>query len=273
MSDVIERKMNKVLPIHIRGFADPAVLHFHLTQNVGAPPWEKDNKVTKKSSTTTMKTVFYRVKKTSVSETLDGDLHKYLEFDQIIAASPYKKIEFRDVVHISLDSTPNWVLIRLEKASRAFRFELPYIKKLLEPMTPLQYLATYTRLQSEQLRRYQEIFKKSKAKYLDYIEFKTLHSSLNSMFGGLLSDANFNILKVCLFISEDSLMDLSTFVGLCAFTDRLFWTCYLGSEYNTFLTWSPNRSALECVDFEYLDRKLKDVKLSKELYVLLHSLA
>lgn len=48
---------------------------------------------------------------------------------------------------------------------------------------------------------------------------------------------------------------------------------FYSSEDDTFSFWAPNRSALEYADFENLRRKLSDVQLSKELTVLLQSLA
>uniref|UniRef100_A0A2C9L3F9 Uncharacterized protein n=2 Tax=Biomphalaria glabrata TaxID=6526 RepID=A0A2C9L3F9_BIOGL len=203
---------------------------------------------------------------------IDGSIHKYQRFDEIIEGNKFGKIQFREV-GAKCEVIPKWVLTRLETACRSFRYELPFNKRLLEHMTPLQYLATYTRLNKEQRRRYTEIFKKYKVKPNDYLELKSLHPALNSLLGGYFSEDNYDILSTCLFIPEDVNLDCNTFVGICAFVDRLFWTAYLEYEDDTFSFWAPNRSALEYADFENLRRKLSDVQLSKELTVLLQSLA
>ncbi|KAH9502831.1 hypothetical protein Btru_074585 [Bulinus truncatus] len=251
------------------GYIEPPVMEFYRQNNVRTLPWDRDNKVTKKISTTTAKTVYHRMKKSTMIDNSDGDIHKYREFEQIIDRSQFGKMQFMDVVTTVADGMPVWVVTRLETACRSCRFELPFNRKHLEGMTPLQFLANQTRLHSDQSRRYVELNKKYKSKYNEY----NLYPALNFMFGGLLSAANYDVLRVCLFITEDVTIDVHTFTGLCALADRLFWTCYLDYAGDTFLTWAPNRSALEYVDFENLDRKLEGVKLSREMDVLLHSLA
>ncbi|CAL1538899.1 unnamed protein product [Lymnaea stagnalis] len=171
------------------------------------------------------------------------------------------------------ETIPSWVMDRLQTSCRSFRYELPFNKKVLEEMTPVQFLANHTRLERDQRRHYTEIFKKFKQKSTEFLDGKSLYAALNSMFGSYLSTSNYEILQTCLFITDDSLFDVNTFAGICAFTDRLFWTAYLDGEVDTFTIWAPNRTALEFADFENLKRKLKDFNLSKEMRVLLYSLA
>ncbi|XP_059139226.1 uncharacterized protein LOC131927537 [Physella acuta] len=251
----------------------------YILNNLNRPlrilPWEKDGKQQHRGSVvqSTTKNVFLpRIKKQTDEAPVGTKETSYHKFNEVINKSSYGKIQFYEL-GLKGDALPPWVISRLETACRSFRYELPFNKKLLEEMTPLQFLSTQTRLSRDQRRRYSELFKKYKNKLTDLVEFKNLFPALNVLFGSYLSVQNFDTLVICLFINEETKVDENVFIGLCAFADRLFWTAYLDCEEDTFTVWEKNRTALEFADFENLRRKLVGLHLTKEMKALLYSLA
>ncbi|BFZ18803.1 hypothetical protein BsWGS_21842 [Bradybaena similaris] len=243
-----------------------------LSQAPRPEPWSDQPKQTAHTEKKARGSIYRRGRHVSEEKTKD-QRDKYFEYDAIIKTNQYNKIAFNNS-HLLRDMVPQWCEDRLRTACRSARFELPFDKNILENITPLQFLARYTRLYREQRRRYSLIFHKHKSKMNDYIEYQNLFPALNTMFGMFFSKENFNILCTALFIDRQTAMDETTFVGVCTFADRLFWTSYLEHlDRDTFTFLGPNRSVLEYADFENLKRKLDGVKLSKEMHHLLYSLA
>ncbi|CAG5114663.1 unnamed protein product [Candidula unifasciata] len=238
------------------------------------PPWLTDQvKPAGGPSEKKAKGSVFRRPRQVAEEKVKERRDRYSEYNRIITSNPYKKIAFNNSQMLR-DMIPQWCQDRLRTACRSARFELPFDKTILENITPLQFLARYTRLYREQRRRYSLIFQKHKSKLNDYIEYQNLFPALNTMFGMYLSKENFDILCTALFIDRQTSLDETTFVGVCTFADRLFWTSYLEHlERDTFTFLGPNRSVLEYADFENLKRKIDGLQLSREMYYLLYSLA
>ncbi|BFZ18802.1 hypothetical protein BsWGS_21841 [Bradybaena similaris] len=198
-------------------------------------------------------------------------MNKTALFEKMISENVNGKIAF---VPLPLDSRgmPSYVMTRLETACRSARYELPMNKQCLENLTALEYLTKYTHLYKEQRDRYMRVYKRFKQKNNEYVEFNNLYPALNSMFGGFLSQHNFEVLCTALYLNDSSIFDPNTFVCICTFTDRLYWSTYIEGA-NSFNYWAPNRSAIEVIDFLNLKWKLDGLNITRELLCLLHSLA
>ncbi|GFO08979.1 serine/arginine repetitive matrix protein 1-like [Plakobranchus ocellatus] len=102
---------------------------------------------------------------------------------------------------------------------------------------------------------------------------QNLFPALNSLVGDSLGKKNFHILCTALFLPEDAVLYKDRFAGICALTERLFWSSYIETSENTFYLLGQNRSLLECADFSGLQWKLHGLEISFELRTLLFSLA
>ncbi|KAK3736071.1 hypothetical protein RRG08_019951 [Elysia crispata] len=218
------------------------------------------------------KSGFGRQRKVTQHSNQIGD-NRYLKLYEVIDSNPYGKISFTNS-NEPMHPIAGWVIHQLEHSCRSARFALPSNYSSLEDMTPLEYLEKYTILSRTQRRKYNLIF----AKYMDRQEkvllFERLYPALNSMFADSLGRENFKTLCVSLFIGKDlKIQSKELFAGICALTERLFWSSYMEAHDNTFFICGENRSLLECADFCGLKGKIQDLNLSIEMRTLLFSLA
>lgn len=242
-------------------------------------PWEKSG--TSESSRSSLdaagsgrgKYGFMRPKSIAPESNVEQEGNKFRKLEEIAGKNPFGKITFTNT-NEPMHPMAGWVTHRLEQSCRSARFALPSDYTLLQNMTPLEYLEKYVVLTPAQRRRYDLLFKKFMDKQEKCIPYEKLYPALNSMFADSLGEANFKILHYALCLDHNfKVTSKDLFAGICTLTERLFWSSYLESNYNTFLTLGENRSLLECADFCGLKWKIRDLNILVPLRLLLFSLA
>ncbi|XP_019848760.1 PREDICTED: uncharacterized protein LOC109580236 isoform X2 [Amphimedon queenslandica] len=147
--------------------------------------------------------------------------------------------------------------------SSSTRFELPMDLKILEKMTPSEYLSRFCIIHPRHKAHFMKTFNK-----LNRLP-AGINKNKETLVDGII-DVHFNfinrdqvekILEIA-DISQEQLIDFQLFGALCVLTERY---------YKSILTYHY-KEIIEIVDFEALDWRLRDCAISKELNELFKQL-
>lgn len=142
--------------------------------------------------------------------------------------------------------------------------------KLLEALTPLDYLARYCRLSSRRQYQFKRIFSKYRNRNYQ-VDSSDLYASLRDLHKENLTRATYDELCQLTDIDQQSCQfPFETFVGVLALAERLLCNAFLlRSDYDMALL---TKDPIERCDFDSLKRKLDGLKVSEKMKRLLNTI-
>jgi hypothetical protein len=147
---------------------------------------------------------------------------------------------------------------------QACRFELPFDLKLLERLTPLDYLTKYCRLSSRRQYQFKRIFDKYRNRYYQF-ESSYLYLSLLDLHKQNLTYKNFNYLCQLIDLNNQQYQfTFDTYAGILALYERILHKDL--DDYNL------TKNEIEKCDFYSLDRKFDGLIISNTMKQLLNAL-
>ncbi|XP_076452919.1 uncharacterized protein LOC143288392 isoform X2 [Babylonia areolata] len=163
----------------------------------------------------------------------------------------------------------SWLSTRMALSKQASRFELPMDMKVLEKITPQDYLKRFCVVTSRRLNLYQKIFNKYKDK-ANNINKQGLETCLKETLVQQMKDTTFPDLCDLLDITQDTVIDFKLFSGAAAITERILYPHYTTED--TVEKAEYQRDKIETADFEALDWKLHGVKVGEKMTKLLKTI-
>lgn len=150
------------------------------------------------------------------------------------------------------------------------RFELPYDLKLLEKLTPLDYLTKYCRLSSRRQYQFKRTFNKYRNRRYCF-ESSYLYLSVTDIHKENITQQQFDYL--CQLIDLDNReyeFSFDTYAGILALCERLVYkSSKLYSEYDDLY---EEKHVLEKCDFDSLHRKLDGFFINDSMKRLLYAI-
>ena len=147
------------------------------------------------------------------------------------------------------------------------RFELPFDLKLLENLTPLEYLSQYCRLSSRRNYQFKRMFDKYRNTQYRF-ESTNLYASISEIHRENFTRLQYdNLCQLINIGNEQHQFTFDTYAGILALCERIL------CNSKTFLSAQNEhdlaKDALEKCDFDSLDRKLDGLIISEPLRNLL----
>ncbi|CAF2062958.1 unnamed protein product [Rotaria magnacalcarata] len=150
------------------------------------------------------------------------------------------------------------------------RFELPYDLKLLETLTPLDYLSKYCRLSTRRNYQFKRIFDKHRNNHYRF-ESNNLFTSIGELHRDNFTRSQFEYLCQLIDIgTEQHQFTYDTFSGILALCERIL--CETKRTTTGLDEQDLAKDTLEKCDFDSLDRKLDGLKISATMKKLLTTL-
>jgi hypothetical protein len=150
------------------------------------------------------------------------------------------------------------------------RFELPSDLKLLENLTPLEYLSKYCRLSSRRNYQFKRIFEKYRNNQFR-CESSNLYTSITDIHSETFTRSQYDYL--CQLINlgnEPHQFSFETFAGILALCERIL---YNSSQFRSSLDdHDLAKDTLEKCDFDSLDRKFDGLIISDTMKRLLRTI-
>lgn len=150
------------------------------------------------------------------------------------------------------------------------RFELPFDLKILEGLTPLDYISKYCRLSKHRNYQYKRIFEKYRNGQ-HRLDFSNLHEAIIDIHTDNFTRSQFEYLCQLVDIQNDKQQfTFTTFAGILAVCERIVYDSIIASsdhEDNDLA-----KDPLEKCDFDALDRKLDGFTISESMKKLLKTL-
>ncbi|CAF2845685.1 unnamed protein product [Rotaria sp. Silwood2] len=168
------------------------------------------------------------------------------------------------------DSTSAISIGPMPLSLQACRFELPYDLKLLEKMTPLDYLTNYCRLSSRRQYQFKRLFSRYRNKHYLF-ESSDLYLSIASIHKENFKRIHFN--HLCQLIDLDNQereFKFETYAGILALCERIIF--YSSKLYNDYDDIYLTKHAIERCDFDGLSRKLDGLAIRDTMKRLLQAL-
>ncbi|XP_071092768.1 uncharacterized protein [Haliotis cracherodii] len=163
----------------------------------------------------------------------------------------------------------SWLTGRLALSQQSSRFTLPMDMKVLEKMTPQDYLRTYCVVSSRRHILYQKIHSKNRDK-TGVIPFKDIEKALKDVLVNTISKEE--VAEVCqlLEIDEETRIDYQLFCGVAAFAERILYPKFVTED--TAELPEFQREKIECADFCALEWKFHGVNVNPPVKKMLKSL-
>ncbi|CAF3011432.1 unnamed protein product [Rotaria socialis] len=204
---------------------------------------------------------------------IPGERYKTINVETLVNEKDEKPIENQetvDLLHKIKDIASAALVGPMPLSLQACRFELPYDLKLLENMTPLDYLSKYCRLSSRRQHQFKHIFNRFRNRYYLF-ESSYLYSSIIVVHKENFTRSQFN--QLCQLIdlgNQECELKFDTYAGILALSERIaYYSSKLHDAYGDLHT---EKHALEKCDFDGLDRKLDGLNISDTMKRLLHVL-
>ncbi|CAF2585730.1 unnamed protein product [Rotaria sp. Silwood2] len=156
---------------------------------------------------------------------------------------------------------------QLPISQQGCRFELPYDLKLLETLTPLDYLGKYCRLSSRRNYQFKRVFDKYRNNQYRF-ESNNLYTSITDIHKEKFTSSQYD--KLCQLINignEQHQFTFDTFAGILALCERILYDSKApptGVDEQDLV-----KDTLEKCDFDCLDRKLDGLIISETMRKLL----
>jgi hypothetical protein len=160
----------------------------------------------------------------------------------------------------------SWIFCFLQSC----RFELPFDLKLLENLTPLEYLSKYCRLSSRRNYQFKRLFDKYRNNHYR-LESSNLYQSITDIHTETFTPSQYD--DLCQLIdlgNEQHQFTFDTFAGILALCERIL---FGSSQFRSGLDEHDlAKDALEQCDFDGLDRKFDGLDISDTMKRLLKTL-
>ncbi|CAF1144261.1 unnamed protein product [Rotaria sp. Silwood1] len=181
-----------------------------------------------------------------------------------------EKQETLDLLVKIKDSTSAITIGPMPLSLQACRFELPYDLKILEIITPLDYLTNYCRLSSRRQYQFKRLFNRYRNR--DYLfESSYLYLSMISIHKENFTRTQFNYLCELIDLEKQEYeFKFETYAGILALCERIIY--YSLKLYDENDNLQLTKHAIEKCDFYGLDRKLDGLAISDTMKQLLRAL-
>ncbi|CAF0749695.1 unnamed protein product [Rotaria sordida] len=150
------------------------------------------------------------------------------------------------------------------------RFELPFDLKLLETLTPLDYLSKYCRLSSRRNYQFKRVFDKYRNNQYRF-ESNNLYTSITDIHSEKFTRSQYdNLCQLINIGDEQHQFTFDTFAGILALCERILYDSKAppsGVDEQDLV-----KDTLEKCDFDCLDRKLDGLSISERMRKLLKAL-
>ncbi|XP_032223100.2 uncharacterized protein LOC116604611 [Nematostella vectensis] len=178
-------------------------------------------------------------------------------------------LEEEELKRIRSDSTKPWLQGPLSLSRQSCRFELPMDMKVLENLSPLEYVSLYCRINSRRRTLFRHYFTKNDKDKDGFINHRELLKALRDLYAQSITVEQVNAILGMLEIEEMSKkIDLSKFLAIAAFSERFLY-CFFNSMVQDV---SEKRTVLEETDFGALTWKLEGCTISDSMRKLLRVL-
>eukprot|EP00118_Oscarella_pearsei_P003871 m.16078 g.16078 ORF g.16078 m.16078 type:complete len:504 (+) comp26730_c0_seq2:51-1562(+) len=159
-----------------------------------------------------------------------------------------------------------WLKHRFALSKKSCRFELPVDMKLLEDLSPLDYLRSFCVIGKRRKAWYSKVFRSAdRARQISngLLNMKEVENALMEVhFNSSTKDQIGEVMKIAC-ISEDARLDKEQFLGLAALSERMLVASFL--SYKSAEDRGAERDILESTDFEAIDWKLRGVEIRPNL--------
>ncbi|XP_031573515.1 uncharacterized protein LOC116307409 [Actinia tenebrosa] len=160
------------------------------------------------------------------------------------------------------DNTKAWLQGPLSLSRKGCRFELPMDMKLLEKLTPLEYVSNYCRINSRRKTLFRHYFMKNDKDKDGNVNHRELLKALRELYAQSISVQQVNEILHSLGIEKMCKnVTLNMFLAIAAFSERYLYSFLNNtSEYQ-----EEKRTVLEETDFGALRWKLEGCAVSDEM--------
>lgn len=146
-----------------------------------------------------------------------------------------------------------WLQGRLALSKQTSRFELPMDVRLLEAMTPMEYLTKYCIISTRRKALYKHIFQKVDKDRDNVITFKEMDRGLKEIHVDSITTEQVKKLIEMVEGNEKSTFNLAQFSAIAAFSERLLFSETQITEKNSVYS---SKEVIEEADFCGLKSKL-----------------
>ncbi|XP_033126702.1 serine/arginine repetitive matrix protein 1-like isoform X3 [Anneissia japonica] len=173
-------------------------------------------------------------------------------------------------VDIKKPKMQSWLRGRLALSRQSSRFEIPMDVRVLESMTPMDYLIRYCKINKRRQALYKKAFRKVDRDNDGVINFKEMEKALGDIFVDSIDSKQIQTLQDLLKADRSIKLRSKMFCAISALTERLLFQQLTTEEAAELLNHKKER--IEDADFSALDWKLEGCKIQPELRQLLYQL-
>lgn len=178
-------------------------------------------------------------------------------------------LEEEENKRVKSDSAKPWLQGPHSLSRQSCRFELPMDMRVLEELSPLQYVSQFCRVSGRRKTLFRHYFTKNDRDRDGNVNRKEVHSALRDLYAQSINSEQVNAIFDLLDIDKSVLaFDLDVFTAVAAFSERYLYYCYSLAV----LDESEKRTVLEETDFCALRWKLEGCQISHKLKHLLEVL-
>ncbi|CAB3999033.1 FK506-binding 5-like isoform X1 [Paramuricea clavata] len=163
-----------------------------------------------------------------------------------------------------------WLKGRLALSQQNSRFEIPMDVRLLETMTPMEYLTKYCVISKRRKALYQHVFQKVDKNRDGIITFTELEKGLKDVHTGILDSQHVENIVEMVLIDKEEDFDLKKFSAIAAFSERI--SCKDQLPVEMLNNFDGQKEVIECADFFALNWKLDGIKVNPDVKKILDSL-
>lgn len=171
-------------------------------------------------------------------------------------------LEEEENKRLKSDGAKSWLQGPHSLSRQSCRFELPMDMRILEELSPLQYVSKFCRVSGRRKTLFRHYFTKNDRDRDGNVNRKELHAALRELYAQSISTEQVDAILEHLGIDKSvGVFDLDVFTAVAAFSER-----YLHYRYSlAVLDGSEKRTVLEETDFCALRWKLEGCQVSHKL--------
>ena len=178
-------------------------------------------------------------------------------------------LEEEENKRVKSDSGKPWLQGPHSLSRQSCRFELPMDMRVLEKLSPLQYVSLFCRVNGRRRTLFRHYFTKNDRDRDGSISRRELHGALRDLYAQSINTEHVNAILDLLDIEKPvHTFDLDVFTSIAAFSERYLYYCYSLSVPDE----TEKRTVLEETDFCALRWKLDGCKISEKLKKVLEVL-
>ncbi|XP_064618747.1 uncharacterized protein LOC135482551 isoform X1 [Lineus longissimus] len=159
---------------------------------------------------------------------------------------------------------------RLALSKQSSRFELPMDMRVLETMSPQEYLRQYCIISSRRKTLYAKIFMKHKDGKLGVLTQRDLEKAIKDVLINTISQEMVEKIFNMVGINEEVHVDQKLFAGIAAFAERILYSQFVTED--TVDLPDRQKEKIECADFCSLNWKFHGLTIHPEIERLLRCL-